>query len=70
MDESNLVELTKANSAFEAHAIRGFLESHNIPCFIADERMVNMLCKASQTDVRINVHQKDLNTARDLLETL
>jgi hypothetical protein len=70
MTSSKLVQLTKADSVFEAHAIRGFLESHNIKCIIADEHLVNAnwAIKHAIGDIRLNVYAHDIEKAKMLLE--
>ena len=70
MTSSKLVQLTKADSVFEAHAIRGFLESHNIKCIIADEHLVNAnwAIKHAIGDIRLNVYAHDIEKAKILLK--
>lgn len=67
-----IVQITNTDSVFEAHAIRGFLESHGIACFIADEHLINAdwALKHAVGDVRINVYEDRLEEAKVLLRDL
>ncbi len=65
-----LIEITKVDSLFEAHAIRGFLESHDIQCFIANEYHAGIAwdLRYALGDMRLNVLEKDYNIAKALLQ--
>ena len=67
---TQLIEIKQANSVFEAHTIRSFLESHDIPCFIADEHLINMnwAYKHALGDIRIRVLKADQTKALELLD--
>ncbi len=64
-----LVEIKKADSIFEAHSIRGFLESHDIPCFISNEQFisVNWMYKHAVGGIRLNIFETDVQKANTLL---
>tara|TARA_R110001592_G_scaffold16881_20_gene71812 strand:+ start:1176 stop:1529 length:354 start_codon:yes stop_codon:yes gene_type:complete len=70
MPQRTLVEIKKVDTAFEAYAIKGFLENHDIACFIADEYLINAdwALKQALGDVRLNIYEQDYDKAKQLLD--
>lgn len=67
---SSLIELTKVDTVFEAHAIRGLLESYDIPSYLPDEATINVawFYKHALGDHRINVHECDYERAVEIIK--
>lgn len=66
---NDLTILTRCYDMTEAHIVRGFLESNDIPCFIIDEHhnMIAWHLSFALGGARIMVHQEDLQKAMDFL---
>ncbi len=69
MDDTNLVLLTTYFDPGTAHIARGFLESHDIPCFIFDDQIAQVAwhLQIGTGGARLMVPQALLEDARALL---
>ena len=70
--QENLKLLKKVQNQFEAHAIRGFLASHDIECYIPDEMTISAHGQLQQVfgNFRLMVHASDLENARAILKDM
>ncbi len=64
--------LKKVPTLFEAHAIRGHLESHDITSYIPDEMTIanHWHLQLALGDFRIMVHNQDYQKAISLLQKI
>jgi Putative prokaryotic signal transducing protein len=53
---------------YEAELVRGLLESHGVPVFLADENMARVASDVRLEWVRLQVRESDLPDARQILE--
>lgn len=70
--KENLKLLKKVQNQFEAHAIRGLLESHDIRCYIPDEMTISAHGQLQQVfgNFRLMVHSQDHEKAQIILKEL
>lgn len=67
--EDKIVTLNAYYDVMEAEIVRARLEANGIPCFIADDNVLNSnpIYNLAMGGVRINVFEHDLETCREIL---
>ena len=70
MSEDELVPIGISFNPFEAHVIRGKLESNDIPCFLYDENTFRAMSHLSLaiSGIRVMVRSEDYNKAAEILD--
>ncbi|MBI1301020.1 MAG: hypothetical protein GC137_05085 [Alphaproteobacteria bacterium] len=70
--DGNIKVIKKAGSQFEAHAVRGFLESYGIKAFIADEMTLttHWHLQFALGDMRVLVKEEHYERAQALLKEM
>jgi MYXO-CTERM domain-containing protein len=63
-----LTTLQTYGNLYEAELVRGLLESHGIPVFLADENTARVAAEAPIYSLRLQVRESDLPDARQILE--
>jgi len=68
---SALVVIFRTHSDVEASIVRGLLEAHGVPCVVASGAMRNIfpLTIDSLGDVRLSVHEEDVEEARRIIDS-
>jgi Putative prokaryotic signal transducing protein len=66
---NSLTTLQSYGNLYEAELVRGLLESHGIPVFLADENMARVAADARVGWVRLQVREADMPDARQILDT-
>src|SRR5262245_65971395 len=68
---SPLVVIFRTQSDVEASVVRGLLEAHGVPCVVASGAMRNIfpLTIDSLGDVRLSVHEEDVEEARRIIDS-
>jgi ribonuclease III len=71
VSSSALVVIFRTHSDVEASVVRGLLESHGVPCVVASGAMRNIfpLTIDSLGDVRLSVHEEDVEEARRIIDS-
>ena len=71
MSSSSLVVILRTHSDVEASVVRGLLEAHGIPCVIGSGAMRSIfpLTIESLGDVRLSVHEADVEEARRIIDS-
>ena len=71
MTSSALVVIFRTHSDVEASVVRGLLEAHGVPCVVASGAMRNIfpLTIDSLGDVRLSVHEEDVEEARRIIDS-
>src|SRR5215470_18578390 len=71
MSSGSLVVIFRTHSDVEASVVRGLLEAHGIPCVVSSGAMRNIfpLTIESLGDVRLSVHEEDVEEARRVIDT-
>ena len=68
MDDKELVTVATFGNTTEAGVALGYLQSEGIECCLVDENMTQIL-PLDFTGVKLQVHERDAEAARALLET-
>lgn len=65
MDNSKIVKLTTCDNSFQAHILKGMLETYDIPCALSNENMNNLYggIHSTFTAVGIYVNEADYDKA-------
>src|SRR5215472_15622496 len=71
VSSSSLVVILRTHSDVEASVVRGLLEAHGIPCVVASGAMRSIfpLTIESLGDVRLSVHEEDVEEARRIIDS-
>jgi hypothetical protein len=69
-DKNDLVTIATVSSSMEANIMKSKLESEGIPCFVADQNMINInpLYSNALGGVRLQVRQSDIQEAQEILQ--
>src|SRR5215467_5328003 len=71
VSSSSLVVILRTHSDVEASVVRGLLEAHGVPCVVASGAMRSIfpLTIESLGDVRLSVHEEDVEEARRIIDS-